>query len=140
MRFNIGLVFAALSISALATNVFAAAAMSADYHDHFHPASGVSSDIHLISLTNNDQFIQVTRDDANSFTISDTPTHWVNPGITSVTYGTYDGKRSCTLTIQDGAYMSDPMVQGVTCTNLSYRGMYYDGFGTYQYSLVFSYN
>lgn len=139
MESKIRVICAAFVLSILPITSFAANLLAANYHHHIHLSSNTPGDIHLLKFTTDSWFISVTRDDENRLTISDTPSHYVNDGVTTATYGTNDQSRFCLVTFRDGIGMSDPMVQNVDCTGLTYHGMVKDSSTEYQYGIVLSY-
>jgi hypothetical protein len=59
-------------------------------------------------------------------------------GRVAINIGT-DPNNSCNLTISDGPFVSDPLVEANNCKgNLHYTGITYDGFRSHTYTLHFS--
>ncbi|MGQ3892491.1 hypothetical protein [Legionella sp. CNM-4043-24] len=117
-----------LSVSAQAEEFYCG------YRDYFHLSNNTPASIFVINAYSNaDMYVQVVG--PRGFELRDTPR--CVSGYAQVTVAV-DAAHYCVLEIKDGPYMSSPTVSA-SCNQLTYKGIRYDGFNTYSYSLSFDY-
>jgi hypothetical protein len=118
--------------SAISSVAFASKACN--YRDYFHLNNDSPVEIKLVSLSSDSNVI-IEQRDAASFYIKDAPSCPPEGGYATVRYA-LDTTHYCDLNIKDGEFEADPEVTA-TCQKLSYRGLTYDGFMSYSYTLHF---
>lgn len=102
------------------------------YRDYFHLSNTTPASVFVISASSNsDMFIQIVG--PRGFELRDTPR--CVSGYAQVTIAA-DSAHYCVLEIKDGPYMSSPTVSA-SCNRMAYKGIRYDGFNTYSYTLSF---
>ena len=105
------------------------------YRDYFHLSNNTPPSVFVYSASGNSN-VYVQMVGPRGFELYDTPR--CTSGFAQVTIGT-DIDHYCVLDIKDGPFMSSPNVSAV-CNRLTYKGIRYDGFNTYSYSLSFAIN
>lgn len=104
--------------------------LSCGYRDFFHLSYKKYSVIRLFGHYGDANIISQTIDN-RSFTLSDSG--HCKAGEAHVTFY-YDLSNICILDIKDGPYMNHPTIQA-NCVGIKYLGLYYDGTGTYSYTV-----
>ncbi|VEG91357.1 hypothetical protein [Legionella spiritensis] len=100
------------------------------YKDYFHLSDKTHPGIYVVGGYNDsDVILQIVG--PRSFVIRDTPQ--CQTGYAHVT-AAYDAMHWCVLNIKDGPYMNHPTVSA-SCSGMRYRGISYDGFGSYSYTV-----
>lgn len=102
------------------------------YRDYFHLSDTTHPGIYIVSANSNeDVYLNVIG--PRSFEMRDTDR--CQSGYAHITVA-YDAYNWCVLDLKDGPFMSHPSVS-VSCNGLIFKGMSYDGFNTYSYTLNF---
>lgn len=100
------------------------------YRDYFHLNDQTHPGIFIVSANSNqDIYLQVIG--PRSFELRDN--HHCRNGYAHVTVA-YDIANWCVLDIKDGPYMMHPSVSA-SCNGMIYRGISYDGFNSYSYTI-----
>lgn len=100
------------------------------YQDYFHLDDKSHPAIFILSAnSNSDIYLQVIG--PRSFELKDTER--CRDGYAHVTVA-YDAYNWCVLDIKDGPFMMHPTISA-SCHGMRYRGLSYDGFGTYSYTI-----
>jgi hypothetical protein len=114
-----------------------------NYTDSFHTASSAPPNTHLLSAPSYSGSITSYQTGPSSFAIKDAQPNpsecdMTTRGSATVVIGS-DSANYCTLTLIDGAAITDPLVQNINCQgNFHYNGISYDGTWSYSYTLQFS--
>lgn len=118
----------------LAMSILLACTAQADsfcgYKDYFHLSASSNPAITVISGFS-ESSVALDFVGRRSFILRDPGP--CKSGYAHVTIG-YDPSHWCVLDIKDGPYMNSPSIQ-VSCYGMAYKGISYDGFGSYSYSL-----
>lgn len=102
------------------------------YKDFFHLSDVTHPGIYIVSANSNaDVYLHVIG--PRTFELRDT--EQCRSGYAHVTVA-YDAFNWCVLDLKDGPYMRHPTISA-SCNGLIFKGMKYDGFNTYSYSLNF---
>jgi hypothetical protein len=132
-----------LSLASLAFSISCAHAYTprnaCDYKDTLSITDATApAATHILGEVRATNGAQITDLTSSSFVIKGLCAPGSTDTTVNVTFGT-SPENSCALTIQDGQFTSDPIIQSVTCTgNLVYTGITYDGLMSYSYKLHFS--
>jgi hypothetical protein len=114
----------------LAVSAQAKTSFLCGFKDYFHLSNTTPASVFIVNAySNNDIYVQIVG--PRGFELRDTPR--CTSGYAQVTVAT-DASHFCVLEIKDGPYMSSPTVSA-SCNGMVYKGIRYDGFGTYSYSL-----
>lgn len=119
-----------LSTSCIA--IVAHAEQLCGYKDYFHLSDKTHPGIYIVSANSNPD-IEIHVIGPRSFELRDTMQCRAGYAHVTVAYDTYNW---CVLDLQDGPYIWEPVVNA-SCNGLVYKGIHYDGFNTYSYSLNF---
>lgn len=103
------------------------------YRDYFHLSNNTPANV-FVTFVQSDSNVYSMLVGPRGFELRDTPR--CNSGYAQVSVA-MDNAHYCILQIKDGPYLSTPLVSAA-CNDLTYRGMQYDGFNSYSYSLSFS--
>lgn len=103
------------------------------YRDYFHLSDFTHPGIYIVSAASNAD-LYMTVIGPRSFELRDT--EQCRSGFAHVTVA-YDAFNWCVLDLKDGPFLRHPQITSVSCNGLIYKGMRYDGFNTYSYTLSF---
>jgi hypothetical protein len=135
-----------IALALLATSVLSSAcyargelvdSLTCGYSDYFHLGKD-SATVSIVSASS-DVGINVTKNNDNSFTLSDVPSCPHEGGWAKVRYQATKSDY-CDLEIHDAAYDFGPELKSTCAGKLQYNGKSSDSYFSHSYSLAFTLN